>query len=288
MVVHRFGVTVGLAALVLAPGAGACASGGDVGPGPSGRPYDDASGGSTSGYTGDEGSGDEYNYGDDGTTSSSGTTSGSSSTSSGLGTTSGTTTSSGSTSSSSGTTTTSSGTTTTTSSSSTSSSGGGPAPMGFSVQYQAMTTGTSAYIGAELNVINEATSTSTVEGSALTLRYYFLADGYPTPTMNINWAHLSIPGQADQQISVSTSFGTISPAVTGADTYAQFSFSAVSNFAPGQNIEFSWQMQSANPASQQYNQSADYSYNASDTQLTATQTVVLFDNGSVASGTPPP
>ncbi len=295
VVVRWLGVTASLAALVLAPmvGAGACASGGEAGPGARNGPYDDAPGlsGSSSGYAGDDGS-----YG---TTSSSGTTGTSSGTTSGVDTTSsgGSTSSnsassggiaSGSTSSSGWSTSSSSGSTSGTSTSSGRTGDGGPATGAIAVEYKVEVSGaTSSYVSAELLVTNE--SVNAVQLSDLKVRYYF-TNPFGTPTMTEQWYHIApVGGGSNQNLSVSAMFYPISPSLTGADTYVEFSFSSSYEkaLAPGDACDFSWQFQSPDTAQDHYTQTDAYSFNAADTSLTSWNHVVALVAGSLAWGTPP-
>jgi hypothetical protein len=105
--------------------------------------------------------------------------------------------------------------------------------------------------------------------------------------MTINWSHVSTSG-ADEDLTVNYTFGTVSPAVTDADSYVEFSFSSsVSVLTPGEAAVFSWQMQGPNPAADIYTQSNDYSFDSTKTTLTAWNHVVLFESGSVAWGIVP-
>jgi hypothetical protein len=157
---------------------------------------------------------------------------------------------------------------------------------GLSVSYQVQDSGSmSSYIGSEISV-NDA-STSSVAVSSLTVRYYYTNEPQVTPQMTINWSHISTSG-ADENLTVNTTFGTVSPAVAGADSYIEFSFSSsASVLTLGEAAVFSWQIQGPNPAQNVYTQTNDYSYNAADTTLTAWDQIVLFENGTVVWGIVP-
>jgi hypothetical protein len=147
------------------------------------------------------------------------------------------------------------------------------------------TTTPAPYIGSQLSIVNG--STNPLSFSGLTLRYYYTDEVNMTPNVSENWGHVSTT-MGDQQITVNFSVHAITPAVTGADHYVEFTFSGGSgSCAPGQSITFSWLLQSPNPAAENYVQTNDYSFNAADTSLTATTKVTLWVNGSLASGTPP-
>jgi cellulose 1,4-beta-cellobiosidase len=179
---------------------------------------------------------------------------------------------------------------TSSSGSSGSSSGGvadtGPPNTGLSVLYkvnssQVMT----PYISCEFSIRNA--SSTPVAVSDLKLRYYF-TDEYHLPfSMTIQWSHISTSG-ANQTLNVSYTFGTISPAVTGADSYVEFSLSSsYSMVSMNESADFSWQMNGPDQAKDVYTQSNDYSFDASKTSLTAWNHVVLLQNGGVAWGVPP-
>jgi hypothetical protein len=143
----------------------------------------------------------------------------------------------------------------------------------------------SAYIGCEISV-NDASSTP-VQLSDLTVRYYYTDEVHMGPQMTLNWSHVSTSG-ADEDLTVNYTFGTVSPAVADADSYVEFSFSSsVSVLTPGEAAVFSWQMQGPDPATDIYTQSNDYSFDSTKTTLTAWNHVVLFESGSVAWGVVP-
>jgi hypothetical protein len=87
-------------------------------------------------------------------------------------------------------------------------------------------------------------------------------------------------------IQITTVLATISPAASDADSYIEFSFPAAT-FSPGQSVAFSWELTSPDPVTESYNQSTDYSYNASDVSLTAWTHVVLFGSGNILWGVVP-
>jgi mannan endo-1,4-beta-mannosidase len=166
----------------------------------------------------------------------------------------------------------------------------GPPATGLSVLYQVgPSSATSAYIGSELSVTNSG-STS-VALSSLEARYYRIGEDTGgvavTPQMTIQWSHVSTSG-ADTDLTVTYAFNPLSPSATGADTYIAFDFSSShSSLAPGEAAVFSWQVQGPDPAHDIYNQTSDYSFNASMTSLAAWTHVTLYQSGSLAWGAPP-
>jgi cold shock CspA family protein len=274
MRVLRFGTARTTIVLALAATAPACARGAIVLPGQAlgddadgVTPVDDA--GSTTPPSGDD-SGD-YS-GDSGAVTASSSSSGGSDVGTGTDEDSGGSSSGSSSSSSSG--------------SAPDDAGSPPPATGLSVSYQVQDSSPmSAYIGCEISV-NDASSTP-VQLSGLTVRYYYTDEVHMTPTMTLNWSHISTSG-ADQSVTVTSTFGTVTPAATGADSYVEFSFSGgLSTLSSGQAIVFSWQMQASNPAQDIYTQTNDYSFDATKTTLTAWNNIVLFQSGSVAWGVVP-
>jgi hypothetical protein len=161
--------------------------------------------------------------------------------------------------------------------------GGATGATGFYVQYLNQKTATSSpYISCTLRVINNGTGTVAV--NSLKLRYYLTNDPVGTLQMMNNYQHIAIPGnQAD--LTVTTAFVKMTP-VTNADTYIEFSFSSGHPMlAPQEVLEYSWQVQDTGNDS--FNQSNDYSFDASKTALAPWDHVVLYQSGSVIWGTPP-
>jgi hypothetical protein len=164
---------------------------------------------------------------------------------------------------------------------------GGPPPTGLSVLYLVEdTSATSAYIGCELSVLNSSTASPSI--SDFKVRYYYTDEVHQTPQMTINWSHVSTSG-ADQDLEVTSSFVALSPVVTDADTYIEFSLASSSSptLAPGDAAQFSWQMQGPSPAQDVYTQTNDYSFNSSLTTLTSWDHVVLLESGTVVWGVTP-
>jgi hypothetical protein len=166
----------------------------------------------------------------------------------------------------------------------------GPPATGLSVLYQVgASAAMSAYIGCQLSVTNSGSAT--VPLSSLEARYYRIGEDTGgvavTPQMTIQWSHISTSG-ADVDLTVTSAFNPLSPSATGADTYIAFDFSSSQSvLGPGQSAVFSWQVQGPDPAYDIYNQTSDYSFNASMTSLAAWTHVTLYQSGSLAWGAPP-
>jgi hypothetical protein len=157
---------------------------------------------------------------------------------------------------------------------------------GLSILYQVESANSSSpYLGCELSIMNAGTGAPAI--STLEARYYFTDEVHLAEQMTINWSHVTTSG-ANADMTVTSTFGAVVPAVKGADTYIEFGFSSGhSLLAPGESIMFAWQMQGPDPAKDLYTQSNDYSFDDSKKTLTAWSHVVLLQNGSVVWGSPP-
>jgi hypothetical protein len=135
-------------------------------------------------------------------------------------------------------------------------------------------------------------STTSVPLSSITARYYYTNE-FPgmTPIFTSDWAKITTPGMSDNNLAaadVSYTIGTISPAVTDANAYIEFSFAGASTLNPGQAFVFYWTLSTANPASEQWTETNDYSFNAADNAgLTTWDHIVVLVSGSVAYGIVP-
>jgi hypothetical protein len=116
--------------------------------------------------------------------------------------------------------------------------------------------------------------------SGLTVRYWFTEDG----TQPLVWACDYAPVGCG---NITGTFGTVSPAVTGADHYLQLSFApAAGSLAPGASSGgIQNRIYQASYATM--TQTNDYSFNAADTAFTANPDITVYDNGTLIYGTPP-
>jgi hypothetical protein len=142
-------------------------------------------------------------------------------------------------------------------------------------------------IGSEIWIVNNGTTT--VDLSGMTLRYYLTITGeVPIADLSssINWAHTAplVGGSQTQYGGITIAAVAITPAVTGADTYLEFTLGSTT-LPPSYDLNFSWVTQ--NFDSLKFNQTNDYSFNGAATAETVTQTVVLLNQGQVVVGTPP-
>ena len=157
---------------------------------------------------------------------------------------------------------------------------------GFSVQYKNLNgSATDAYISCEILAKNSGPNSLQV--SELKVRYYFTDEPKKTNTFQNNFQHLNVPGnQAD--LKVTQTVVGMAPTKPTADTYIEFSFSSShGTLAPGEALDFAWQMQSANPATDNFTESNDYSFDASKSALTDWTHVVLLQGSSPLWGATP-
>ncbi len=160
--------------------------------------------------------------------------------------------------------------------------GGEPAPdTGFSVQYMAsQTMDASVVISCQFTIKND--SAETVPLGEFTLRYYFTDELTIAPNLQMFWAHLT--GGASFNFTLTQV--DMPTAATHADSYFEFAIASdAPMLAPGQQAELAWQ--SHNGMSQLNVQSNDYSFDATKTQYTEWNHVVLLRNGEPYWGTPP-
>ncbi|WP_052339923.1 cellulase family glycosylhydrolase [Gorillibacterium massiliense] len=147
------------------------------------------------------------------------------------------------------------------------------------VQYKLNNTNaTDNMINATFNIKN--TGTAAVSLSNLKLRYYFTKDG--TARLSF-WCDYAQVGSAN----VSSTFVTVSPAKTGADTYAEISFAsgAGSIAAGGQSGDI--QVRIAKSDWSNFNEADDYSFDATKTAYADWNKVTLYQSGSLVWGIEP-
>ena len=145
------------------------------------------------------------------------------------------------------------------------------------LQYRAAdTNATDNQMKPHLNIVNAGTTA--VPMSELTIRYWYTNDGNQPQVYNCDHASRGCS-------NISASFVSI-PAVTGANTYLQLSFSAgAGSLAPGQQ---SGEIQTpAQPELEQYNEANDYSFDPTKTAFADWTRVTLYRNGTLVWGTEP-
>ena len=140
------------------------------------------------------------------------------------------------------------------------------------------TAASSSTISNQIELVNNGTSP--VPLSALTVRYWFTENGTGTLQYSCDYAPVGCA-------NITGTFGTVSPAVTGADHYLQLSFgTGAGSLAPGASTGgIQNRIYQANFATM--TQTDDYSFNAADSGFTANPHITVYDNGTLIYGTEP-
>ncbi|MFE9425901.1 cellulose binding domain-containing protein [Kitasatospora sp. NPDC006697] len=147
------------------------------------------------------------------------------------------------------------------------------------VQYRTTTTSASAgEIDPWLQVVNSGSSTLNL--SAVTLRYYFTADTTGSYTFRCAWA---VPGCANL---TGTVVAMANPTAT-ADHYLEISFGAGAGTLQPGAASGDLQLRLYRSDWQNVNQADDYSFNAADTAYTPSTQVTGYLNGNLVWGTEP-
>jgi cellulose 1,4-beta-cellobiosidase len=156
-------------------------------------------------------------------------------------------------------------------------SGGGTGTSNLVLQYRVGdTSATDNQIKPQLNIKNNGTSA--INLSDLKIRYYFTKDSNQDVNAWIDWAQV---GSAN----INSTFGTAS--ATNADTYIELSFTtaAGSIAAGGQSGDIQLRMSKADWSN--FDESNDYSYDATKTAYTDWDHVTLYLNGILVWGIEP-
>lgn len=156
-------------------------------------------------------------------------------------------------------------------------SGGGTGTGNLVLQYRTGDTNASDnQIKPQFNIKNNGTTT--VDLSTLKIRYYFTKDGSQDVNAWIDWAQL---GAANIQ----QTFGAVSGA--NADTYIELSFTAAAGqiAAGGQSGDI--QLRMAKSDWSNFDESNDYSYDASKTAYADWDRITLYQNGTLVWGVEP-
>src|SRR5262245_24920191 len=146
------------------------------------------------------------------------------------------------------------------------------------LQYRAAdTNATDNQIKPHFNIVNSGTTT--VPLSELTIRYWYTNDANKPQVYDCDFATKGCS-------NISASFVTI-PAVTGANTYLQLSFSAgAGSLAAGQQSgEIQARLHSQDFSA--YNEANDYSFDPTKTVFADWTKVTLYRNGTLVWGTEP-
>lgn len=164
---------------------------------------------------------------------------------------------------------------------------GAPAATGFTIQYKNnATAGSGAYIAAEILAKND--SQSTVAVNSLKVRYFFSDEPKKPITMAIYYAYVK---QTGNQLNVSATYEVkpMAQATGSADTYLEFSFSSGDHpmLAPGEGLQFAWQLQGPDPSKDVFTQTNDFSWDAGKTSLSSWDHVQLLQGSTVVWGASP-
>ncbi|HEU5378218.1 MAG TPA: polysaccharide lyase family 7 protein [Ktedonobacteraceae bacterium] len=140
------------------------------------------------------------------------------------------------------------------------------------------TSATTDKIEPEFQIVNNGSSS--VALSQLTIRYWFTADSSATLNPGCNYA---VVGCSD----IAETTGAVNPPVTGVDSYLQVGFTSgagsVTANSTGGKIKLIIQKSDFS----NFDQTNDYSFNASFTAFTNWQNVALYQNGTLVWGTEP-
>lgn len=133
-------------------------------------------------------------------------------------------------------------------------------------------------IEPEFQIVNNGSSS--VALSQLTIRYWFTKDTSATLKPGCNYAVVGCS-------NITETTGAINPPVTGADSYLQVGFTSgagsVAANSTGDKIKLIVQKSDFS----NFDQTNDYSFNASFTTFTNWQNVTLYQNGALVWGTEP-
>ncbi len=163
--------------------------------------------------------------------------------------------------------------------SSSSGGGGGGGTPSVTAEYETSNTAASTTtISNQIELVNNGTSPLPLSG--ITIRYWFTENGTGPLTYACDYAPAGCA-------NITGTFGTVSPAVTGADHYLQLSFgSGAGSLAAGASTGgIQNRVYQSNYASM--TQADDYSFNATDSSFTANPHITVYDNGTLIYGTEP-
>jgi hypothetical protein len=155
----------------------------------------------------------------------------------------------------------------------------GGTPPTLTAQYASTSAAAStSQISNKIQVTN--IGTTNVPLSAITVRYWFTEDSTAGLQYACDYAPLDCA-------NVTASFGTVSPAVTGADHYLQIGFTSGAGTLYAGNDTGAIQNRFFQSTYGNFNQADDYSYNAAATSLTTWNHITVYYNGTLVYGTPP-
>ncbi|MFP4343703.1 MAG: glycoside hydrolase family 9 protein, partial [Anaerolineales bacterium] len=145
------------------------------------------------------------------------------------------------------------------------------------VQYRAADTNAGDnQIKPHINIVNQGSSS--VPLSELTVRYWYTIDGEKNQQYHCDYAQIGCA-------NVSGQFVQLAGPVTGADTYLEVSFSGGTLAANGQTGEIQNRFNKSDWTN--YDESDDYSFDATKTAFADWDRVTLYRNGQLVWGTEP-
>jgi hypothetical protein len=146
------------------------------------------------------------------------------------------------------------------------------------------TAATTNSISPKIKLINQ--SSSAINLSTVTIRYYYTVDGDKTQSYWCDYAAITSPSHTPITSNVTGKFVKMSTAVTGADYYLEIGFtSAAGSLAAGGTVEI--QSRFAKTDWTNYTQTNDYSFNPTATNYADTTKVTAYTSGTLQWGTEP-
>jgi len=147
------------------------------------------------------------------------------------------------------------------------------------LQYMPEETGlTTDKIEPEFQIVNNGSSS--VALSQLTIRYWFTADSSAALNPGCNYA---VSGCSN----VTETTGAVNPPVADADSYLQVGFTSGAGSLAANSTGGKIKLIVQKSDFSNFNQSNDYSFNASFTTFTSWQNITLYQNGTLVWGTEP-
>lgn len=143
--------------------------------------------------------------------------------------------------------------------------------------YNSNKASTTSSIDPKFRITNN--SSSSINLSNVTLRYYFTNEGSKSQSLWCDWASVGTS-------NVTGKFVKMSSPATNADNYLEIGFSSgAGSLNPGSSVEIQTRFAKSDWSS--YNQSNDYSFNPTASSYTVSSNVPAYISGSLVSGSQP-